>query len=153
MTSLLFKIAVFFTLLAAGGFIVYLLKTQKAIFRLSFLFLLAGFIIHTSSIGIEYYELGTAPVTTLKSALSFFSWTIIAAYFILFLKFRLFILGSFVTPFAAFFMLFSSIIPPQEVHLSSIYHSIWLPIHFCRLFHALLLHHSAPRGPSVVYLS
>ena len=83
MSLLLFKAALFFVLLATGGFIVYLVREQKLVYRWSYRNLLAGFICHTLFFSQQYYTLGVVPVLNMKSALSFFSWSIIGAYLIL----------------------------------------------------------------------
>ena len=134
MSLLLFKSALFFVLLAAGGFIVYLVKQQKLVYRWSYRILLAGFICHTLFFAQQYYTLGVAPVLDMKSALSFFSWSIIGAYLILQLKFRLMVLGSFVAPFAAFLMLISSTIPGVEMVVKPMYRSMWLTVHIGTIF-------------------
>jgi cytochrome c-type biogenesis protein CcsB len=134
MSLLLFKSALFFVLLAAGGFIVYLVRQQKLIYRWSYRILLAGFVCHTLFFAQQYYTLGVAPVLNMKSALSFFSWSIIGAYLILQLKFRLMVLGSFVAPFAAFLMLISSTIPGVEMVVKPMYRSMWLTVHIGTIF-------------------
>jgi cytochrome c-type biogenesis protein CcsB len=134
MAFLLFKLAVFLVLLASGGFIVYIVKQQKTVYTWSYRILLAGFICHTLFLAHQYYTLGTAPVLSLKSALSFFSWTIIGAYLIFQLRFKLMVLGSFVAPLAAFIMIISSTIPGMEVTVKPMYRSIWLTIHVGTIF-------------------
>lgn len=134
MALLLFKLALFLILLATGGYIVYLIKQQKTVYKWSYRILLAGFICHTLFLGHQYYILGTAPVLSLKSALSFFSWTIIGAYLIFQLRFRLMVLGSFIAPLAAFLMIISSTIPGMEVVVKPIYRSMWLTVHVGTIF-------------------
>ena len=134
MAFLLFKLALFLILLAAGGFIVYIIKQQKIVYTWSYRILVAGFICHTLILAHQYYTLGTAPVLSLKSALSFFSWTIIGAYLIFQLRFKLMVLGSFIAPLAAFLMIISSSIPGMEVVVKPIYRSIWLTIHVGTIF-------------------
>lgn len=134
MAFLVFKLALFLILLAAGGFIVYIIKQQKTVYTWSYRILVAGFICHTLFLAHQYYALGTAPVLSLKSALSFFSWTIIGAYLIFQLRFKLMVLGSFIAPLAAFLMIISSSIPGMEVVVKPIYRSIWLTIHVGTIF-------------------
>ena len=134
MDLLLFRLALFLILLAAGGFIVYIIKQQKTVYKWSYRILLAGFILHTLFLAQQYYILGVAPVLTLKAALSFFSWTIIGAYLIFHFKFRLMVLGSFIAPFAAFLMIISSTIPGAELTVRPIFKSIWLPVHVGTIF-------------------
>jgi cytochrome c-type biogenesis protein CcsB len=134
MAFLLFKLALFLILLAAGGFIVYIIKQQKTVFTWSYRILVAGFVCHTFFLAHQYYTLGTAPVLSLKSALSFFSWTIIGAYLIFQLRFKLMVLGSFIAPLAAFLMIISSTIPGMEVVVKPIYRSMWFTMHVGTIF-------------------
>jgi cytochrome c-type biogenesis protein CcsB len=134
MAFLLFKLALFLILLATGGFIVYIVKQQKTVYTWSYRILVAGFICHTLFLAHQYYTLGAAPVLSLKSALSFFSWTIIGAYLIFQLRFKLMVLGSFIAPLAAFLMIISSTIPGMEVVVKPIYRSMWLTIHVVTIF-------------------
>ena len=134
MGPLLFWLALFLILLATGGFIVFIIKQQKPVFRWSNRILLAGFILHTLFLAQQYYTLGTAPVIGLKSALSFFSWSIIGAYLIFQLRFRLMVLGSFVAPLAASLMIISTTIPSVETAVKPIYRSIWLTVHVGTIF-------------------
>ena len=134
MALLLFGLALILILFSTGGFIVFIIKQQRPIFRWSYRLLLAGFVFHTLFLGHQYYALGMAPVLGLKSALSFFSWTIIGAYLILQLRFRLMVLGSFVAPLAAFLMIISSSIPGTEVVVRPIFRSMWFTAHVGTIF-------------------
>ena len=134
MALVLYRLALFFLLLAAGGFIAYVINQQKKVYRWSYRILLAGFIVHTLFLIHQYYTLGAAPVLSLKSALSFFSWTIIGAYLIFHLKFKLMILGSFIAPLSALLMIISSTIPGMEVIVRPVFKSTWLTIHVGTIF-------------------
>jgi cytochrome c-type biogenesis protein CcsB len=134
MGFLWFNAALFLMLLASGGFIVYLIKQAKWVYRLSNWILFAGFILHTVFLGYRYYMLGTAPVLSFKSALSFFSWSIVLAYLILQVRFRLMVLGSFVAPFAAVLMIASSTLPLVEGPVSPVFKSLWLTVHVATIF-------------------
>ena len=130
----MFRLALFLILLATGGFIVYIIKQQKIIFKWSYRILLIGFVFHTLYLAQQYYNLGTAPVLGLKSALSFFSWTIIGVYLVFQLRFKLMVLGSFIAPFAAFLMIISSTIQGMEVIVRPIFKSAWLIVHVGTIF-------------------
>ena len=134
MALLLFTLALFLILLAGGGYIVYLIKPQKSIFAWSHRILIAGFILHTFYFGQQYVALGTMPVLSLKSALSFFSWTIIGVYLLFYLRFKIMILGSFIVPFAAFLMIISSTLPQIDVTVRPIFKSLWLTFHVSTTF-------------------
>lgn len=134
MTELLFGLALGLLLISSGGFIVYIVKQHKPVYQWSYRILLAGFIVLTLFLGILTYDLGAAPALTLKSALAFFSWTIIGAYLVLQLKFRLMVLGSFAAPFAACLMIASSALPGMEVTVNPMFRSFWLTTHIASSF-------------------
>ena len=134
MALLLYKLALFLILFAAGGFIVYLVKQNKAVYTWSYRILLAGFICHSLYLASRYHALGAAPVLTFKAALSFFAWTIIGAYVVFHLKFRLMVLGSFIAPLAAFLMIVSASMPGVEITVRPIFRSLWLPVHVLTTF-------------------
>ncbi len=129
-----FNLALFLELLASGGFIVYIIKQQKWVYRWSNRILLAGLICHTIFLYYRYYSLGTAPVVDLKSALCFFSWCILCIYFVFQLRFKLMVLGSFVAPFSAFLMIISFAIPLVETPVRPIFKTLWLTIHVGSVF-------------------
>lgn len=130
----LFALALILTLISAGGFVVYIIREHKRVYDWSYRILLAGFLCHTLFLGHQYYSMGVTPVLTLKAALSFFAWTIIGAYLIFHLKFRLMVLGSFLAPLAACLMIISSTLPAAEVHVRPMFRSVWLTIHVGSLF-------------------
>lgn len=134
MELLWFHLALVFDLIASGGFVAYIIKQEKWIFRISYWTLFVGFFFHTVFLGHRYYLLGTAPVLDLKSALSFFSWSIIFAYLIFQWKFRLMVLGSFVAPFAAFLMIISSTMPWLQGPVKPVFKSLWLTVHVGTIF-------------------
>ncbi|MBA7660613.1 Cytochrome c biogenesis protein CcsA [subsurface metagenome] len=134
MIYLWFNMALFLELLATGGFVVYIVKQEKWVFRCSYWILVAGFICHTIFLSYRYYSLGTAPVLDLKSALGFFSWSIICVYLIFQIKFRLMVLGSFVAPLAAFLMIISSAMPWVEGPVKPVFKSLWLTVHVGTIF-------------------
>lgn len=129
-----FNLALFFELLATGGFIVFLIRQKKVVFRYSYWFLLSGFVCHTVFLACRYYSLGAAPVLNLKAAFSFFSWSMICVYLVFHLKFRLMVLGSFVTPFATFLMIISSAMPWVEGPVKPVFKSLWLTVHVGTMF-------------------
>jgi cytochrome c-type biogenesis protein CcsB len=134
MALLLYTSALFLILLAAGGFIVYIVKQNRTAYTWSYRILLAGFICHTFYLAGQYYTSGAAPVLSFKAALSFFSWTILGAYLIFHLKFRLMVLGSFIAPLAAFLMIISASMPGVEITVRPIFRSLWLPVHVLTTF-------------------
>ena len=134
MASMWFTAALCFELLATGGFIVFIIRQEKWIFRCSYWILVTGFLFHTIFLAYRYYLLGAAPILDLKSALSFFAWSIICVYLIIQSRFKLMVLGSFVAPFAAFLMIISSAMPWTEEPVKPLFKSLWLTIHVGTVF-------------------
>jgi len=134
MASFWFTVALCFELLATGGFIVFIVRQEKWIFRCSYWILVTGFLFHTIFLAYRYYLLGAAPILDLKSALSFFAWSIICVYLIIQSRFKLMVLGSFVAPFAAFLMIISSAMPWTEEPVKPLFKSLWLTIHVGTVF-------------------
>jgi len=130
MTDLIMgRLALLLTLLATGGLIVYIVTQNKRAYLWSYRILVAGFVCLSLRIFFQYYAMGAAPVLTLKSALSFFAWTILGAYLVFHLKFRLMVLGSFVAPLVACLLIISSAIPSTEVMVKPMFRSVWLTVH------------------------
>lgn len=134
MTSPWFSLALGLYLLAAGGLTVYVIRQQRWVFRFSFWVLVVAFGFHTLFLGYGYYRLGTAPVLDLKSALSFFAWSLVGIYLVVQGRFGLMVLGSFVAPLATFFMIVSSAIPFAEAPVKPIFRNLWLTIHVVTVF-------------------
>ena len=134
MAPVWFNFALCFELLATGGFIVFIVRQEKWVFRCSYWILVTGFFFHTIFLGYRYYLLGTAPILDLKSALGFFAWSIICVYLIIQSRFKLMVLGSFVAPFAAFLMIISSAMPWTEEPVKPLFKSLWLTIHVGTVF-------------------
>ena len=134
MVILCFNLALVLELIAAGGFVVFLIKQHKWVFKWSYWMLVAGFIFHTAFLVFRYHALGATPIFGLKSALFFFSWCILAVYLVFQIRTKLMVLGSFVAPFSAFLMIISSAMPWIDGDVKPIFKSIWLTIHVGTVF-------------------
>ena len=128
------KIALFLILLSTGGFIVYIIKQNKSVYRSAYWIMFCGFIFQTIFLVHQYLALGTMPVVSLKLALALFAWCIIGAYLLFQIKFGLMVLGSFVAPLAAFLMIITSVIPAAPDTVPPILKSIWLIVHALSMF-------------------
>jgi cytochrome c-type biogenesis protein CcsB len=134
MAEIFFTIALFLVVLSTGGFIVFFIKQDQRIFRLSFVTLSAAFIFYTPSLALQYYVLGVPPIVSIKSSLSFFAWCIITVYIAFHLRFRIKVLGPFLMPVAAAFMIVSAFIPGIETTVNPILRNIWFLIHVTTIF-------------------
>ena len=134
MDIIFFRLTLIAYLIATAGFLLFILKKDKRVAHCSHTILLGGFALNSIYLAIGYYQLGAVPALTFKSSLSFFSWTIIAAYVIFQLRFKLMVLGSFVVPFSAFLMIISSTIPISTITVQPVFKSLWLPLHVATSF-------------------
>jgi cytochrome c-type biogenesis protein CcsB len=124
-----FRLTLILYLIATAGFLFFIIKKNKKIGFWSHRILLAGFALNSIYLALGYYQLGAVPALNFKGALSFFSWTIIGAYIIFQLRFRIMVLGSFVVPFSTFLMIISSTIPISPITVRPIFKGFWLPLH------------------------
>jgi len=124
-----FRLTLILYLIATAGFLFFIIKKNKKVGFWSHRILLAGFVLNSIYLALGYYQLGAVPALNLKGALSFFSWTIIGAYIIFQLRFRIMVLGSFVVPFSTFLMIISSTIPISPITVRPIFKGFWLPLH------------------------
>lgn len=143
MEIVLYYITVGFYLLAALGYISYLVWLKKPVWKVSRGLLIGGFLIHTATIVARYTEIGYTPATNRFEAQIFFAWLVVAVYLIIQIRHTLPVLGAFVTPVAFALLLWASfgtremVLPDRLAHLLP---SHWLPLHiwFAFLGDALL---------------
>jgi len=129
MDIVFFRFTLIGYLVATGGFLYFILKKNKKAGMWSHRILLLGFALHTISLLIGYYRLGAVPALSFKATLTFFSWTIVAAYIIFHAKFGIMVLGSFAAPLSVILMILSSTIPISAVTVRPIFKGLWLPLH------------------------
>ena len=116
------------------GYLIYVVRTEKAIHRIAYGFLLAGFLCHTIGLAMLVGQIRQMPVTTLPQTFSLFAWAIVGSYLAFQLKFNIRILGTFVSPLAVVFMLLSSAIPGRVIPNSKLFKSFWLTLHVATMF-------------------
>ena len=116
------------------GYLIYVVRTEKAIHRIAYGFLLAGFMCHTIGLAMLVGQIRQMPVTTLPQTFSLFAWAIVGSYLAFQLKFNIRILGTFVSPLAVVLMLLSSAIPGRVIPNSKLFKSFWLTLHVATMF-------------------
>jgi cytochrome c-type biogenesis protein CcsB len=116
------------------GYLIYIFRTESAIYRIAYGFLAAGFLSHTFGLLLLVAHIRQMPVTTLSQTFSLFSWAIVGSYLAFQLKFNIRILGTFVSPLAVVFMLLASAIPSQIIPASQLFKSLWLTTHVATMF-------------------
>ncbi|MBN2706544.1 MAG: c-type cytochrome biogenesis protein CcsB [Deltaproteobacteria bacterium] len=116
MNTFIFSIVTFVYLAAMVVYVAYLAFRRPLVARSATVILLAGWLAQTAAIGLRWYEsyelgIGHAPMSNLYESLVFFSWTIIMLYLFIEYKYKISVLGAFVTPFAFLGMAYASISP------------------------------------------
>lgn len=130
----LLKVTAVLYLLATASFIIYLFLPRDFLSRFSPLLLLAGLIIHTSALGVHFFQTGFPAVTQFREALSFFSWLMVAVYLLVQLRYRLIVLGSFIAPWAFLMSLAAFAFGTGSGELPPTLKTYWLPLHVTLAF-------------------
>jgi len=89
----------------------------------------AGVLCHTAALILRIGAAGEVPFTSLREALSFFSWAVVIVFFWVEKRYRIYIVGSFALPLAFLFLVSASALPNEirNVHLTLM--GTWLGIH------------------------
>ncbi len=116
------------------GYFVYLIRERDLIHWSAWGVLLVGALFHGAAIMLHSYKVGQLAVSNSQEALSFFSWMIVVTYLATQGRFRLRILGSFISPLAVIFMILSSILPESIVPKTGTFKSAWVVFHITTSF-------------------
>jgi len=129
-----FQAALIAYLLGTAVLLAYLITLRKLLSRAGIAALVVGFIIHSLALTWRYIEAGYTPITNLYESLSFFAWSIVGIYLLLYIKYRLDVLAAFISPLAAALMILASIFPKDILPLAPVLRSFWLPLHVTLAF-------------------
>jgi cytochrome c-type biogenesis protein CcsB len=124
-----FKFASLFYLLATLAYSAYVILLRNLLSKIAGAILSIGFACHTLALFTRYAEAGYTPVTNLYESLSFFAWMIVGILLVVNLKYKINILGSFLTPIALILMLFAFALPKEILPLAPVLRSFWHPFH------------------------
>jgi cytochrome c-type biogenesis protein CcsB len=129
MNALLFNVTLGIYFLATVTYLAYLVKPSDQVGRVSRWLISIGFLVHCAFTVDRYVEAGHTPITNLHEALSFFGLTLVGAFIAFERRYKVFILGSFVTPLALVLMIVSSLFPSAITPLNPTLMSKWLAVH------------------------
>lgn len=131
-TSLtLFRLSTTFYLAATVAYFVYLFFPKKWASGSAYAILLSGFILHTGSFTSKINTLGFPPIANLHDALSFMAWAMIFIYLLILIKYKIRIVGTFISPLALVLMLSAYSLPREIVPYIE---TFWLPLHIVLVF-------------------
>lgn len=114
---------------ATVAYLVYLLRTTPPLASWAHRLISAGFVAHLLSTIHRFVQNGHLHITTMHESLSFFSLAVVGAFIYFERRFRVAILGSFVTPLALLAIIASSALPDGVRQLSPILRSNWFWVH------------------------
>ncbi len=124
-----FKFASLLYLLGTLFYSVYIILLKNSLSKLAAAIVTIGFASHSLALLTRYVEAGYTPVTNLHESLSFFAWMIIGILLIANLKYKIKVLGAFLTSIALILMLFAFALPKEILPLAPVLRSFWHPFH------------------------
>ena len=129
MGSITFDISLAFYFCAMLFSILDLSRSTKTFPKLMLIAAAIGFCFHTVFIFYKGFSMGHVPFVNPREATSFFAWCIFLLFFILEYRYKLRLLGSFITPMAFLLMFVSFILPADDRPLPPVLRSEWLGVH------------------------
>lgn len=129
MPTILFEIAMtlYFAAMVVG--IVEFFRSSKATSAIMLSLAVAGFVLHTAGIVSRYVTAGQIPIVSPHEATSFFAWCVVLVFFVLELRYRPGLLGSFIMPLVFALMFTASLFPRDVVPMAPVLQSNWLVFH------------------------
>jgi cytochrome c-type biogenesis protein CcsB len=129
MDILFFKFGSFFYFLGTMIYLGYILVLKEVLSKIAATVVLIGFTLHTLALLARYVEAGHTPVTNLYESFSFFAWMIVGVLLVVNRKYKVKVLGAFLTPVALLFMIFGLALPQEIVPIAPALKSFWHPFH------------------------
>ena len=134
MNIFFFKFSTLLYLLGALAYSAYIISLKEYLSKAALTVILIGFASHTLALVARYAVAGYTPVTNLYESLSFFAWMIIGVLLVANLKFKIKVLGAFLSPIAVILMFFAYALPKEIVPLAPVLRSFWHPFHISSPF-------------------
>ncbi len=124
-----FKFASLLYLIGTLAYLAYIFFLKNSLSRIAAISVSVGFAFQSLAILTRYIEAGYTPVTNLYESLSFFAWMIIGILLIVNIRYKVKVLGSFLTPIALILMFFAFALPKEILPLAPVLKSYWHPFH------------------------
>ena len=120
---------IFFYLLSAAGYVVYLFLQKDYMQKYSFFLICAGFLFNCMIICVGYARSGHIPAQNLRETLFITGWAGAGIFIILHHKFNLKILGVYAAPLIACIVTAASLIPGTAGEIKNFSNNFWLVCH------------------------
>jgi cytochrome c-type biogenesis protein CcsB len=146
-----FNASSLFYLLGTLAYLSHIVFLKEFLARTAATIVSIGFASHCLAILTRYVEAGYTPVTNLHESLSFFAWMIVGVLLIANLKYKVKVLGAFLTSIALILMLIALALPKEILPQAPVLRSFWHPFHvfFAFLGNAIF---TLAFGCGVIYL-
>jgi cytochrome c-type biogenesis protein CcsB len=129
MNVLFFQITLVLYLGGTIAYLIYLLASDERAAWAGRLLLGVGFVSHFLAFVLRYIEAGHTPVVNLHESLSFFAWLVIGFFLLLRYRYKVEVVGAFVSPLALLLITGAAALPKEILPLPPALRSWWLPIH------------------------
>jgi cytochrome c-type biogenesis protein CcsB len=130
MNLLFFQAAIGFYLLAAAGYIAYIIKPERTWTSTASLWVtFSGFLFHTAYFFFRWFESGRIPIASFFEAANFFGMGIVLVFLVMEFRFKIPALGSFMLPLVIILMAPALILSGEIKELSPVLKSGWLGVH------------------------
>ncbi|MFP4158981.1 MAG: c-type cytochrome biogenesis protein CcsB [Desulfobacterales bacterium] len=125
---------IFCYLAASGGYAGFLFLQRRIYNRGAYALVLAGFLIHSVLLGIDYADKGSLPVHNLHQNLWFAGWVLAGVFLALRPRIRLNILGVFAAPLITLITAAAFFVPDTPMQTQSELSGVWLTVHVLVIF-------------------
>jgi len=129
-----FILALIAYMLSTAAYIAYLFLQRQSLQVAASVLLAAGFACQTFTIAWDLVATGHFPANNMHETLSVVAWTLVAAFFLLQLRFRLKVLGVYAAPLAAFLLLVAYSFPSEPMADPRLLKGFWLVMHVITIF-------------------
>lgn len=129
MNTFFFQAGSLFYFLGTLTYLSYILLLKEALSKIAGAVVSLGFGLHTCALLARFWEAGHTPVTNLYESLSFFAWMIMGLLLLVNRRYKVKVLGAFLSPIALILMLFGLSLPQEIVPLAPVLKSFWHPFH------------------------
>lgn len=129
MNVIFFQITLLLYVCSTIAYLIYLVSFHKKVAWVGRMLLSAGFIAHCLTFFLRYIEAGHTPVVNLYESLSFFACLMVGLYLVLRFRYKVEVLGAFVSPLALLLVIWAATLPKEIFSLPPVLKSWWFPIH------------------------
>lgn len=132
--QLTFYPILFFLLCATLFFFFFLFTLQEKWGRIGVSFLSLSLVASFLYLIVKAINLGYFPITSKHESLVFFEFLLIFIFFIFYYKFRLLMVGVFLSPLALLLVVVAAFMNKETSTVIPVLHSFWLPLHVMAAF-------------------